>query len=390
MIGRRGSPSADEDKKPKGFDDFELRLGDVMRGERATLGKSLLDVQRELKIKATYVAAIENCDISAFETRGFVAGYVRSYARYLGLDPEWAYARFCAEADFSVPHGLSIAASPRATAKLRESRDPIADPVAPFVPRPPALFSNIQPGAIGSVLVLVVLIGAIGYGAWSVLQEVQRVQLAPVDQAPNAVAALDPLAGIAPVAGDQTGALSVPAADGLDRLYRPQALDVPVLVARDGPISAIHPGSVGALAPAGGEGGSAVAAADPAAPATGDGADVRVVADAAPKVEIFAVRPAWVRVQAADGTVLFEKVLDAGERYAVPQTEAPAVLRAGNSGAVYFAINGKTYGPASPSSQLVKNLALDAADLKRNYALADLNRDPDLKQAVAMADAQSH
>ena len=30
----------------KGFDDYELKLGDIMRGERATLGKSLLDVQR--------------------------------------------------------------------------------------------------------------------------------------------------------------------------------------------------------------------------------------------------------------------------------------------------------------------------------------------------------
>ena len=52
MIGWRSKPSTTEEDKPKGFDDFELRLGDLMRGERATLGKSLLDVQRELKIKA--------------------------------------------------------------------------------------------------------------------------------------------------------------------------------------------------------------------------------------------------------------------------------------------------------------------------------------------------
>ena len=62
---------------PKGFDDYELTLGDVMRGERATLGKSLLDVQRELRIKASYISAIENCDPSAFDTPGFIAGYVR-------------------------------------------------------------------------------------------------------------------------------------------------------------------------------------------------------------------------------------------------------------------------------------------------------------------------
>ena len=81
MIGRRTVPSTPEVAKPKGFDDFDLRLGDLMRGERATLGKSLLDVQRELKIKATYIAAIENADVSAFETQGFIAGYVASSAK---------------------------------------------------------------------------------------------------------------------------------------------------------------------------------------------------------------------------------------------------------------------------------------------------------------------
>ncbi len=111
MIGRRSNPSTPKVDKPKGFDDFEVRLGDVMRGERATLGRSLLDVQRELKIKATYIAAIENCDVSAFESQGFVAGYIRSYARYLGLDPEWAYEKFCAEAGFAPTHGMSQAAS---------------------------------------------------------------------------------------------------------------------------------------------------------------------------------------------------------------------------------------------------------------------------------------
>ena len=33
-----------EDVQAGGFDAFELRLGDLMRGERATMGKSLLDV----------------------------------------------------------------------------------------------------------------------------------------------------------------------------------------------------------------------------------------------------------------------------------------------------------------------------------------------------------
>ena len=82
MIGRRSSKVVEKSAEElRGFDAFELRLGDVMRGERATMGKSLLDVQRELRIKAAYIAAIENCDPQAFDTPGFIAGYVRSYAR---------------------------------------------------------------------------------------------------------------------------------------------------------------------------------------------------------------------------------------------------------------------------------------------------------------------
>ena len=89
------------------FDDFDVPLGDIMRGERATLGKSLLDVERDLKIKAAHIAAIENADLSVFATKGFVAGYVRSYARYLGMDPEWTYRRFSKEAGFAGVHGTS-------------------------------------------------------------------------------------------------------------------------------------------------------------------------------------------------------------------------------------------------------------------------------------------
>ena len=107
MIGRWSSKVIEEEHEgPKGFDAFELRLGDVMRGERATMGKSLLDVQRELRIKAAYIAAIENADPDAFDTPGFIAGYVRSYARYLGMDPDKAFASFCEESGFQVAHGL--------------------------------------------------------------------------------------------------------------------------------------------------------------------------------------------------------------------------------------------------------------------------------------------
>ncbi len=224
-----------------------------MRGERATLGKSLLDVQRELKIKAAYIAAIENADPAAFETPGFVAGYVRSYARYLGMDPDWTYRAFCDEADFSTAHGLVVSAKrpqPEARATVTDRDEPFTNVKTPFLPMGQPIFAGIEPGALSSIAVLLVLIGAIGYGGVAVLREVQKVQFAPVEQAPDVLADIDPLSGASATTdseADDPAATATAAA--LDRLYRPKALDVPVLTARDGPIAALDPRTVGTLAP---------------------------------------------------------------------------------------------------------------------------------------------
>jgi cytoskeletal protein RodZ len=397
MIGWRSKPSQAEVEKPKGFDDFELRLGDLMRGERATLGKSLLDVQRELKIKATYIAAIENADVSAFETPGFVAGYVRSYARYLGMDPEESFLRFCTEANFAVAHGMSAAASTKLISASRsrvDYDDPLANPNATFVPRAESVMAQVEPGAIGSIAVLVALIAALGYGGWSLLQEVQRVQLAPIDEAPTVVAEIDPLGNVsagpalkrsAPAPDEASVAAAAEAgvaADPLDRLYRPKALDVPVLTARDGPIAAINPRETGVLAVAEGTDAAIEAALGEALDA-----DIQVVAEAKPGVEVLAVRPAWVRVSSADGTVLFEKILDAGERYSVPPLETAALFRTGNSGSVYFVVNGQTFGPAAPGANVVSNISLSADSLATTFAAADPTADEDLaKFATAQAE----
>ena len=390
MIGRRFRTPTPVVDKPRGFDDYDLRLGDLMRGERATLGKSLLDVQRDLKIKASYIAAIENADVTAFETQGFIAGYVRSYARYLGMEPDETFARFCREANFEVAHGMSAAASTASMAAARqraaENRDPFVH--ASFVPRAESLFAHVQPGAVGSLAVLVALTLGLGYGGWSVLQEVQRVQLAPVNEAPAVVAEIDPLGN---VAGEAPLVRSAPAVSeqvasveaGADRVYRPEALSVPVLTARDGPIAAINP----ILTSPAATGVDAAAVDQAVAGAIIDTAPVQVVADVAPGVEVVAVCPAWVRVSAADGTVLFEKVLDAGERYAVPALQQAPVLRSGNSGSVFFSVNGVTYGPAAPGAQVVKNVSLDASSLTSAYALADLGGT--FGSGVTVADASN-
>ncbi|MWB77501.1 DUF4115 domain-containing protein [Pseudooceanicola sp. 216_PA32_1] len=404
---RKGVPEQDRaEPQPKGFDDFELRLGDVMRGERATMGKSLLDVQRELRIKASYIAAIENCDPGAFDTPGFIAGYVRSYARYLNMNPDDVFAAFCAESGFQTAHGMSAEASSKRKPdvigkKLPTEKDPFIAPNTPFIPVGESFMARIEPSAIGSAFVLVALIAALGYGGWTVLNEVQRVQYAPAENTPDVLTDLDPLESARKrpaedVASADTGngsGVFAPPSDGLDRLYRPQALDVPVMVARDAPISTLDPSSVGSFAGVASSTGignrhavddaiqRAMAEVETAANPT-----PQVVEAAAPGVSIFAVRPAWVRVRAADGSIVFEKILDAGESYQLPQTEEPPVLRAGMSGSLYFRVNGELYGPAGDGTATIRNVALSVDDLKSNYALADLTADPEAARVFAQAE----
>lgn len=411
MVGRR-IPRVFEGDDPdvRGFDAFDLRLGDLMRGERATLGKSLLDVERELKIKANYVAAIENADPSVFDTPGFIPGYVRSYARYLGMDPDKAFKTFCAESGFSIAHGMSAEASSvrkpviAPTRKTQAQQDPLISPNTPFLPASESFMARVEPGAIGSALVLVALITAIGYGGWSVLRQVQQVQLSPVENTPSVLADLDPLSGaMAPddsnaEDSDAAGVFQPPRDERMSRLYRPKALDVPVMVARDAPISTLDPREVGTLArdtsmpeidrsiemalrEAQRPDTDVSSGPDAETPAT-----PQVVEGAPAQLQVVSVRPSWVRVRGGDGTVIFEGIMNAGETYDVPMTEEPPTIRIGASGAVYFAVNGQHYGPAGARGAVTSNLALAPDTLTDRYAVADIDADQDLMQYVAELD----
>ena len=396
MIGRWSTSQVEDEEQPTGFDSYEFLLGDVMRGERATLGKSLLDVQRELKIKASYIAAIENADPTAFASQGFIAGYVRSYARYLGLDPEWAYSTFCAEAGFEVDRGLSngLVSEKKAQRSSEHRGDPLSNPNATWVPQKESIFTGIEPGAIGSISMLLLLIGGLGYGGWAMLKEVQRVDFAPIEQTPGVLSELPELEITPSVDTGQStqiataGLTTPPTIDALDRLYRPQALDVPVLTHRDAPISTLNPNSVGVLAglqtptlpvveesfP---ESDTRLASASPAE------SKVQVLGADAADVAVFAVRPSWVRIQSADGSVIFEKILDAGETYVLPKTEQAPIMRSGNAGSIYFAVNGAAYGPAGDGPSVVKNVAVSHDAVLENFALADMDGDADLATVVA-------
>jgi len=379
-----------------GYDITDVPLGDLLRGERATMGKSLLDVERELKIRAAYIAAIENGDVGAFSSPGFIAGYVRSYARYLGIDPEWSYRRFCTESGFSgvhdsaAQHGKPAQRSATQIPRLVDPNDVISGGRISFGPSRQSPFAGIEPGALGSFAVLVALVLGIGYGAWAVLHDIQRLQIAPLEDAPMPLAELDPLAGARAGNFDisQDFGVTLPTMDNAPRMHRPQALDAPVLTPRDGALATLDPDQVGAIGP-----GAETAGLAPLRPAMAASlAQEQAMASAVQVTEarddelvVFAVRPSWIRVSAASGETLFEGTLNRGDSYTVALGgDAPPVLRSGNAGSVYFMVNGVTLGPAGTGATVVRDIALSADAVTASYAMANAVVDPDLPEVAAL------
>lgn len=63
-------------------------LGHILREARETKGFTLEDVQDEIRINARYLKSLEEGEYAALPTPTHVRGFLRNYARFLGLDPE--------------------------------------------------------------------------------------------------------------------------------------------------------------------------------------------------------------------------------------------------------------------------------------------------------------
>ena len=373
--------------RPKGFDDFELKLGDTLRGERATLGKSLVEVQNELKIKACYISAIENCDPLAFDTPGFVAGYVRSYARYLNLEPDEVFTKFCSESGFATVHGMSDKAS-----SIKANSNSVLLPSENFIDgeelfrkSPTAIldssantFDKIEPGAIGSLAALICVVCGIGYGGLTLFNQIQTVEISPSEASPIVLSEISSV--ILREENIDSLKTNLATSEQLDRLYRPQALEVPVLTARDAPISTLDPSfsnnfdieeklNISEIVTNGSE-------TDITEKLLNKGLEetsIQVVQELPPSIAVLVAENAWVQITAADGTVIYENIMLPGEEFVLPQLEIPPKLRAGMSGYVYFSVNGELFGPVGSGTSVRKNVELSATNIASTLQTPELS-----------------
>jgi transcriptional regulator with XRE-family HTH domain len=126
-------------------DQEQNKLGEVLRTAREARGVDLARVERDTKIRARYLTALETGDYAELPGAVYTKGFLRNYGAYLGLDPEYLVDLF-----------------------RLESAQPSSDrPSVPVPPRPITTRRSrplvVTPGAILAVLLTVAVAAFIIY-----------------------------------------------------------------------------------------------------------------------------------------------------------------------------------------------------------------------------------
>ncbi len=168
-------------------------LGDRFRAAREARGLSLADVSEQIHIRTLYLDCIERESWATIGAPVYTRGFVRSYARFLALDPEQAVAEYVESsgAPASSTPGPLIATTGTVPVRERPSPPAAREPAMRDVPLPkrlpPSREPRRAPSAKGSEgpspavivlgLVALFLIGAVGYAFF---QNLTRPAVVPV------------------------------------------------------------------------------------------------------------------------------------------------------------------------------------------------------------------
>lgn len=99
------------------IDETNLPLGVRLRAQRMALGWSLDDAAKRCGVGRDFLSALERHDLSSLPTIGYGLGYVRAYARALGLNADQAVTDF--KHDSAVPADLARRDQPHFVPKRR-------------------------------------------------------------------------------------------------------------------------------------------------------------------------------------------------------------------------------------------------------------------------------
>ena len=117
-------------------------VGERLRGARSRMGWTLDSAAARTRIKRDYLEALETMDPRGLPSRAYAVGYLRTYSRALGLEPESVIEQF--------KHEVECDAGRNQPTTVRERRE-----------------IRLPRGMIGAVAILACVIGAAGwYGSY--------------------------------------------------------------------------------------------------------------------------------------------------------------------------------------------------------------------------------
>ena len=370
------------------YDSFEISLGELLRGERATLGKSCSDVQKDLKIKAIYIKAIESCDIQGIENKSFIAGYVRTYARYLGLDPEYVYERFCSESGFlssDLNSFVSTQKNKKETININHHDKKNLNFGKFSVNHFQVNFSSVYfLKKLLPICSLFLLLFGVIYWIMLIIVDIQRLEFIPIDQEPYSSVELKNINNeIFELNNNnfdvQTLNLDNIAKKSLGNLYSTRDETFPVVQNRDSPIAKIDPNSYGLFL-------ETEKMQNPVEIKNNlfltennyiENEDVRtlVLRPKEPKLMLVAFEKSWIRLKDQNGDIYLERNLKKDEQFLIPSELFSGSLRAGNATKVFFVINGNLYGPLSSDLSVVKNFSINPEYIQNKLSFVSANKE---------------
>jgi cytoskeletal protein RodZ len=288
-------------------------------------GVSLEEISSATKISIRFLEAIEREDFSKLPGGIFSRSFIRSYARFLGLDEERAVAEYQLAAHPQVDFDLHRMPAGSARAGRSSSRTPL----------------------IATLVALVLLAGGYVLFRYSRRAAEAPAPPPPVPQATAKPAAPPPVVpapttspdatavpGTSPTAGQPTPGAAPSTAPGLAATPNPQT----------GPATGLNP-------------------AAPPSPPTGNPSGTKPGADAELVLQVAATERAWVAVD-ADGKTVFQRVLNPDEVQTLKAHKA-FDLTTGNAQAVILTLNGETLKPLGRHGE-VKSLHLTREDLRNS------------------------
>jgi len=101
-------------------------VGDVLRFTREHYHQSLFDVEKALRIRASLIEAIEKSEYDKLPGKVYAIGFIRSYAEYLGLNPDRVVDLYKDQVNGNLPDPVLHLPAPASDKKLPDVKVLIA------------------------------------------------------------------------------------------------------------------------------------------------------------------------------------------------------------------------------------------------------------------------